>query len=1081
MGTKHVVPRAEGQGGIGTATLGWGELFITNTTNDSATQGGKLTLTSNDGAAMQSGSRLGVIEFKGAESSSALTIGARIEAICDAVWTTSENGASLKFYTTDANASESLVLTLDSNKLAVFSGAVAITGNLTVNGTTTTVNSTIVTIDDPVFTLGGDTAPVSETTQDKGIEFRYHTGSAAKIGFFGWDDSASAFTFIADATNNSEVFSGTAGNAIFTNITGTLQTAAQTNITSVGALNGGTITSGFGAINNGDSAITTTGVISGGSLDIEGNADIDGTLEADVITVDGTALNTVIAGVTVTNATNSAHISVADNESTNEENLITFIENASATGNVGLESDGDFKYNPSTGTVSATIFKGNIDAVNGDFDGTLEADAITVNGTALNTVIAGVTVANATNAGTLDSIDSSSFLRSDTGDTMSGVLTMTNRLHIIGQNPIWLASNNTAKINIDARSTGDGAQLHKWNRNYQDTAYLTYYEQWYDGSSYHSIGVSGDRWKLSDGLDVSGTLTATTIDTGQGATEVHLMNQNLRTSDSVSFANITGTTATFSGNIIGKSDNTTEVGTYSTGAIKRIRMTQGGEIHFGDTTTSNFLGLTEGAVNNFGDQDRLGLYCRNELKIYGNSNLLKVTIPTSGNITFAEGATFGGSALFNFDDNSSLSLNDGGTNASQIKAGAGDELYIGANNTYALRFLNNGTNNVVFDNSSNVGIGTSSPSSKLHLRDAGTNSDVGIKIGNDSRDWNLKVMGSVSDSLQFSTHDNSNVMTILPSGNVGIGTTSPSAHLEIKGSNTYNKIRSYFSGTYTSGFQFSDFNGGIWYDAAADDLFINGGHANSQLIFNAGGSEKMRITSGGDTTITTTTNQGGLTITSATDNTTLRLVNTNASASGQDWRFYSTGGSSGLGVGKLFIKVGTTETAARLMSFVDGGSDIKMGIGIASPTSTLHVVGTVNVTSTKNFYIDHPLESKKDTHSLIHASVESPEVNNLYRGKVDLINGNATVNLDTVSSMTEGTFVALNNNAQCFTTNESDWDAVKGGVDGNELTISCQNSLSTANVSWMVISNRKDISIMESSGTDSNGKLIVEEVKVQDP
>ena len=196
---------------------------------------------------------------------------------------------------------------------------------------------------------------------------------------------------------------------------------------------------------------------------------------------------------------------------------------------------------------------------------------------------------------------------------MSGVLTMTNRLHIIGQNPIWLASNNTAKINIDARSTGDGAQLHKWNRNYQDTAYLTYYEQWYDGSSYHSIGVSGDRWKLSDGLDVSGT--------------------------------ITGTTATFSGNIIGKSDNTTEVGTYSTGAIKRIRMTQGGEIHFGDTTTSNFLGLTEGAVNNFGDQDRLGLYCRNELKIYGNSNLLKVTIPTSGNITFAEGAiTFG---LFN--------------------------------------------------------------------------------------------------------------------------------------------------------------------------------------------------------------------------------------------------------------------------------------------------------------------------------------------------------------------------------------------------------------------------------------------------
>ena len=36
-----------------------------------------------------------------------------------------------------------------------------VTGDLTVNGTTTTVNSTTVTIDDPIFTLGGDTAPGS--------------------------------------------------------------------------------------------------------------------------------------------------------------------------------------------------------------------------------------------------------------------------------------------------------------------------------------------------------------------------------------------------------------------------------------------------------------------------------------------------------------------------------------------------------------------------------------------------------------------------------------------------------------------------------------------------------------------------------------------------------------------------------------------------------------------------------------------------------------------------------------------------------------------------------------------------------
>ena len=93
--------------------------------------------------------------------------------------------------------------------------------------------------------------------------------------------------------------------------------------------------------------------------------------------------------------------------------------------------------------------------------------------------------------------------------------------------------------------------------------------------------------------------------------------------------------------------------------------------------------------------------------------------------------------------------------------------------------LSNINNKFIVEDSGDVGIGVTAATSKLHLRDPGSNSDVGIKIGNDSRDWNLKVMGSVSDSLQFFTHDNSNVMTILPSGNVGIGETSPDYRLAV--------------------------------------------------------------------------------------------------------------------------------------------------------------------------------------------------------------------------------------------------------------------------------------------------------------
>ena len=114
-------------------------------------------------------------------------------------------------------------------------GDLIVDGDLTVGGTTTTVNSTTVTVDDPVFTLGGDTAPASDDNKDRGIEFRYHTGSAAALGFFGYDDSLRKFVFYANATNTSEVFTGTLGEAEFGAVeAGTLN--ASTNL-QIGGIN----------------------------------------------------------------------------------------------------------------------------------------------------------------------------------------------------------------------------------------------------------------------------------------------------------------------------------------------------------------------------------------------------------------------------------------------------------------------------------------------------------------------------------------------------------------------------------------------------------------------------------------------------------------------------------------------------------------------------------------------------------------------------------------------------------------------------------------------------------------------------
>ncbi len=184
-------------------------------------------------------------------------------------------------------------------------------------------------------------------------------------------------------------------------IAGTLATAAQGNVTSLGTLttltidnvilNGTTIghTSDTDLITLADGNVTIAGELDLTTLDVSGNADIDGTLEADAITIDGTTLAEYIAdtvGAMVTSNTESGitvayqdgdntldftvgtlnqdttgtaaiatTVTITDNENTNENNAIVFTSGGDLDGgNIGLESDGDLYYNPSTGTLTVT-------------------------------------------------------------------------------------------------------------------------------------------------------------------------------------------------------------------------------------------------------------------------------------------------------------------------------------------------------------------------------------------------------------------------------------------------------------------------------------------------------------------------------------------------------------------------------------------------------------------------------------------------------------------------------------------------------------------------------------------------------
>jgi len=144
---------------------------------------------------------------------------------------------------------------------------VTITGNLTVNGTTTTVDSTVVTVADPIFTLGANLAD----SKDRGVAMKY--GAAAKFSWMGMDETDDKFKYIADATNTGEVISGSLGNAAFGTIDGTLTTASQTAITGVGTITTGTwtgtaISTEFGGTGQDFSGDTGVLSISGGTMSV---------------------------------------------------------------------------------------------------------------------------------------------------------------------------------------------------------------------------------------------------------------------------------------------------------------------------------------------------------------------------------------------------------------------------------------------------------------------------------------------------------------------------------------------------------------------------------------------------------------------------------------------------------------------------------------------------------------------------------------------------------------------------------------------------------------------------------------------
>lgn len=138
-------------------------------------------------------------------------------------------------------------------------------------------------------------------------------------------------------------------------------------------------------------------------------------------------------------------------------------------------------------------------------------------------------------------------------------------------------------------------------------------------------------------------------------------------------------------------------------------------------------------------------------------------------------------------------------------------------------------------------------------------------------------------------------------------------------------------------------------------------------------------------------------------------------------------------------------------------------------------IGYIDETGTnfpaKNYIITHPLDGNKQ---LRHSNLETPELKNMYAGYSYLVDGHATINLDSHFGMTEGTFSAINKNAYVITSNESNFDPIVGNVNNNILTIRSKTTTNQGKVSWIVFAIRSDILVKKSPLLNAYGNYIAE-------
>ena len=311
----------------------------------------------------------------GLSTDSTFTINASNNALSIGTGNLTANGVVVGSASNTINTSSGN-LTIDSNGGTTnITDNVIVTGNLTVQGTTITVDSTISTIVDPIIVIGsgaGGTHSTLDDNKDRGIEFRWSNSGTATTGFFGFDDSTGKFTFIPNGANTNEVFSGSAGTALFGaveavlvgNAVGTAATFTNFYGTLIGNVTGNL--TGFAttaqninvvaASTNATHYIAFTTAASGSGLATSTDAELTYNPSTNVLSA--TTFSGAFTGNVTGTATTAQNINVAA-ATTSATHYLTFTPAATGSG-LAVSTDTDLSYNPSTNVLTVTTVSGNV-------------------------------------------------------------------------------------------------------------------------------------------------------------------------------------------------------------------------------------------------------------------------------------------------------------------------------------------------------------------------------------------------------------------------------------------------------------------------------------------------------------------------------------------------------------------------------------------------------------------------------------------------------------------------------------------------------------------------------------------------